>query len=180
MANEVLVKVGTPVVWADVTDYSPTNSGLTRTLQMNMENVANNAAWQGAKGDFGATRAAEYEVFVAMVPNATPTAGLAWEFYWSSSPSGTAGTGNAGGASGTDAAYQAGNEDAFAKQLIPLGMLVTTASANTVVQMQSLGRFRPPNRYGSPVMVNKSGQTTKTTPATDLLFALIPIVDEIQ
>ena len=113
MANEVLVKDGTPKVWADTTDYSSTGSGFTRTDQIDLTSLANGAARQGAKGDLGATRAARYSVTVGIEFDVAPTAGVEVEVYWSSSFSATAGTGNAGGASGADAAWQAGSEDEF-------------------------------------------------------------------
>lgn len=181
MSSKIYIDQETPIVWADTTDFSSPSHGFSRTAQMNMENVANNAAWQGAKVDLGAVHAESYTVVVGWEPNATPTAGLTVEYYWSASNSGTAGTGNAGGASGTDLAYQAGNEDAFKAQLEFLGRpLILTATATGTVQIQTINnRFIPPTRYGMPVMVNKSGVTSKTT-ATNHFIALIPNPPEIQ
>ena len=157
MANEVLIKTGTPVVWADSTDYSSTNSGLTRTHQLLLENLANGAARQGAKADLGATRSRRYTVRVGFEFNSAPTAGLLVEVWWSSSFSATAGTGNTGGTSGTDSAYKAAEEDEWKQQLIAMGSLVATADGNTTPQYQDIGTFEAPDRYGMPVVVNKSG-----------------------
>lgn len=180
MANEVLVKSGTPICWADTTDYSSTNSGITRTHQIDLTSIANGAARQGDKADLGATRADRFAVQVGFEIDIAPTAGTAIEVYWSDSYSGTAGTGNTGGASGADAAYKAGEEDEWKKQLILIGTLICTADAATTVQVQCINsEFRPPTRYGMPVVVNKCGQAFEGD-AVEMFIALIPIVDEVQ
>lgn len=180
MANEVLVKNQTPVVWADTTDYSATNSGYTRTHQIDLTSIANGAARQGAKADLGATRPARYSVIVSIELDVAPTAGNEVHFYWSASPSGTAGTGNMGGAGGSDAAYKAGEEAEWAKQLIYMGSLVCTADAATVVQRQCINSaFVPPERYGMPVVLNSSGQALEGD-AVEMCVALVGQIDEIQ
>lgn len=179
MSNEVLQKTGTPVVWADTTDYSSTGSGFTRTHQIDLTSIANGAARQGAKADLGATRAAQYAVVVGMELDVAPTAGNLIEVYWSSSFSSTAGTGNDGGADGTDSAWKAGEEDEWKKQLIHLGNLVCTNDAATTVQRQCIGFFTPPERYGMPIVLNKSGQAFEGD-AVEMYVALVPITDEVQ
>lgn len=181
MPNEVLQKSGTPVVWADSTDYSSTNSGFTRTHQLLLENIANGAARQGAKADLGATRARQYAVVMGLEFQSAPTAGLLVELFWASSPSGTAGTGNTGGASGSDGAYKAGEEDEWKQQLIYIGALVATNDGNTTPQYQCVNpAFTPPDRYGMPVVVNKSGQSLNTSDANEMFVALVPLIDEVQ
>lgn len=180
MPNEILHKTGTPIVWADTTDYSSTLSGLTRTAQILLENIANNAARQGAKVDLGATRPRSYNVRAGFEFAVAPTAGNVVEVYWSSSFSATAGTGNTGGASGTDLAYKAAEEDEWKKQLIFVGVLVATNDGNTIPQYQDIGIFTAPDRYGMPVVVNKSGQALNTVDAIEMFVALIPITDEVQ
>jgi hypothetical protein len=179
MANEVLQKLGTPIVWADTTDYSSTGSGFTRTHQLDLTGIANGAARQGDKADLGATRAAQYAVVCGFEIDVAPTAGTLVEVYWSSSFSGTAGTGNDGGASGADAAWKAGEEDEWKKQLIHLGSMQLTADASTVVQRAVIGFFTPPNRYGMPIVLNKAGQALEPD-AVEMYVALVPIIDEIQ
>jgi len=177
MANEVLVKTGTPVVWADTTDFNGTD--FTRTHQIDLTSLASTKARQGAKADLGATRAQQYAVRAAIEMDVAPTAGTTIEFYWSSSPSGTAATANTGGASGADEAYKDGEEAEWAKQLQLLGVMVLTADAATVVQKQHIGIFSPPQRYGMPVVVNKGGQAFEGD-AVEMYVTLTPIVDEIQ
>lgn len=178
MANLINTVQATAIVWADVTDYSPTVSGYTRTDQIDLTSIASAAARQGAKGDFGATRADKYSVRVGIEMDVAPVAGTVIEFYASASMSATAGTGNDGGASGTDAAYKAGEEDEWKKQLILLGVLVLTADAAPTVQMQSIGIFSPTERYISPVVLNKGGQAFEGD-AVEMFIALIPIRPEI-
>ena len=181
MANEILQKVGTPIVWADETDFVSTVSGYTRTTnaQLNLESVAANAARQGVKMDLGATFAAQYSVYLGIEGGTAPTAGLQYEVFLSWSASATAGTGNAGGASGADGAYKAGEEDEWKKQLDSAGPLTVTNDGAGTTQIQLVGVVTPQQRYVSPVVVNKSGQTTDTD-AINHFVALVPIKDEIQ
>jgi hypothetical protein len=180
MPSEVLVKNGTPVVWADTTDYSSTNSGYTRTHQIDLTSLANGAARQGAKADLGATRAARYAVRVGLEADVAPTAGTFFRLYWSASASATAGTGNDGGASGADAAYKASEEAEWVRQLIHLGDIPATNDAAPTVQMMTInGDFKPPERYGMPVAFNQWGQALEGD-AVEMFIALIPLVDEIQ
>lgn len=180
MANEVLVKSGTPVVFADTTDYSSAGSGYTRTHQIDLTSLASGAARQSDKADLGATRAASYSVNVGFELDVAPIAGNYVDVYWSSSVSGTAGTGNDGGASGADGAYKAGEESEWVKQLILIGSLVVTADAATTVQRQCINdNFCPPNRYGSVVVYNRSGQAFEGD-AVEMYVALLPLIDEVQ
>lgn len=168
------------MVWADTTDYSATNSGYTRTHQIDLTSIANGAARQGAKADLGATRPARYAVKVGIEFDVAPTAGTEVHFYWSASASGTAATGNDGGASGSDGAYKAGEEAEWVKQLVYMGSLVCTADAATVVQMQTVNSaFVPPERYGQPVFLNSSGQALEGD-AVEMFVALIGQIDEVQ
>jgi hypothetical protein len=168
MANEILVKTGTVKIWkASGGDYAIT-----------LASIANGAARQGAKGDLGATRARRWNMLVEINMDAAPTAGNLIEFYWSSSPSGTAGTQNTGGASGTDAAYKAAEEDEWKKQLMLVGCLVLTNDSDTVVQVIEFC-FEPMHRYGMPILVNKSGQALEGDDDSHKI-TLTPIVEEIQ
>lgn len=171
MANEVLIKVGTAKVWkASGGDYA-----------MTMASIAVNAARQGAKGDLGVTRAARYAVIVENNMNVAPTAGDVLEYYWSSSPSGTAGTQNDGACSGTDAAYTGstgGSVDETKIQMMLMGVLSLTDDADAVVQ-QTTFVFSPPQRYGMPVLVNKADQALEGDDVSHRI-TLTPIIDEVQ
>jgi hypothetical protein len=186
-ATENLVKDGTPICWADTTDYSNVNSGITRTHQLDLTSVGDGAARQGAKADLGATRAAAYAVKVCIEFDVAPVAGTVVEVYWSSSLSATAGAGNDGGASvtGADGAWSPGGGaeadiDEFKRQLIHLGDLIATADAAATYQVQVVNDlFCPPCRYGQPVLKNDAGQALEGD-AVEMYVALIPIIDESQ
>ena len=179
MATEILVKNGTPIVWADTTDYAAAGSGYSRTHQLDLTGVLTTEAREGAKADLGATRAARYGVRVGMEVDVAPVAGTTIDFYWSASASATAGTGNDGGATGADADYKNGEEAEWVKQLVYLGSLELTADADPVVQRCSLPDFVPSERYGMPVVVSNAGQTLMAD-ADEMYVALIPLIDESQ
>jgi hypothetical protein len=179
MPTEILVKSGTPVVFADTTDYVSTGSNYTRTAQIDLTSLASGAARQSDKVDLGSPRAAKYAIFVGVELDVAPTPPVMIEFYWSASNSATAGVGNDGGASGADGAYHAGEEAEWKAQLLHLGNLSLTADAATTVQRGFIGWFVPPNRYGSLIVVNGSGQAFEGD-AVEMYVALVPIVDEAQ
>lgn len=185
MANQILHLTGTPTVFADTTDYSSTNSGFTRTHQLDLTSLATGAARQSAKADLGATRARLYAVRVGIEFAVAPTAGGLVEIYWSPSFSSTAATGNDAGASGSDGAYKAAEEAEWVKQAIFLGSLVATADATTVVQYQTVGYFTPPHRYGqvivyNPTSANGGGGQAFVADAVEMFVAFIPLIDEVQ
>lgn len=165
MPNEVLVKQGTGKVWKKTGgDYAITLAGL-----------ADGAGRCGGAGDFGAAFAARYAVTLELNMDVAPTAGKTVELYWAPSHDGTT---FPGGATGTDAAYKPGEEDEWKKQLLPIGCLVVTNDAETVVQTQVFV-FSPPARYGCPVVVNKTGQALDESDASHKI-TLTPLIDEVQ
>lgn len=171
MANEVLQKTGTAITWrGSGGDYG-----------LSLESLATGNAAQGAKGDLGATRAAQFtaELFLE-TGAAAPASGVTYDIYWAPSNNATAGSENPGGTSGTDAAYTGTAGDSVADsvaQLQFLGSLVCTSDAQ-VIQQQSF-TLSPPTRYGMPVIVNNSAQTSETND-DEHKFVLTPIIDEIQ
>jgi len=171
MANEVLIKSGTPIIW----------KAAGGTYAITLASIAVNAARQGVKGDLGATHAARWSVLVEINMDVAPTAGDVIEFWWSSSPSAVAGTQNTGAASGTDAAYTgsaAGSVDETKYQLQHIGDLVLTPDADAVVQIQEFVFF-PLQRYGMPILVNKADQILEgDDDAHRITFT--PIIDEVQ
>ncbi len=180
MANEVLVKHGTPTVWANSGDYSSVGSNYTRTHQINLTSVANNAAREGEKADLGATRAASYTCRVGFELDVAPTAGSEIDVFWSASRYVAAISGNDGGGSGVDGAYRAGEEAEWSRQLLYVGSLVVTADAAPIVQRQTINtQFMPPTRYGFPIVYNRAGQAFEGD-AVEMYVALDPNIDEIQ
>lgn len=183
MSTEILTKYGTPIVWANLTDYSSAISGLVRTHQIDLTSLADAAARQGEKADLGAVRARKYAVLVAIEFDVAPVSGEAVEIYWAASPSATAGNANPGGTSGADAAYTGTPGDSLADSVLQLrwlGNLVCTLDAATVVQYMVLSDLESDiPRYGMPVIKNEGGQAFEGD-AVEMYFALIPLIDESQ
>ncbi len=141
-----------------------------------LTSLANGSYYQGAKLDFGATRGQLYEVWLYAELAATPTAGSTIDLWMSPSDSGTAGTNNLGGASGTDAAYTgySSNAAASVKQLPFVGSGVCTTQATSTVQKMFVGYYSPSARYGSPVLLNGSGAAFHSS-ATNCALVFNPI-----
>ena len=96
MANEVLQKPGTPIVWADTTDYSAGTDKPARTDQIDLTSVADDAAREGGKVDLGATHAPVFSIEVDIEFDVVPTAGEICEIYFGWSGDTTAGDRNPG------------------------------------------------------------------------------------
>ena len=175
------IEMGTPILWANATNFSTTLSGITRTDAITLESLADGAARQGDKVDLGANRAGGYAVKVSVDMAVAPTAGEPIEVYWSSSYSDTAGTGNDGGAAitGADAAWAPSTVATWKRQLLFIGILPLAASTDPQVKTIN-SYFSPPTRYGSIVVVNNGGQAlVATSEGADTMYvALIPITDD--
>ena len=179
MATEFLIKNGTPIVWADTTDFG--GSPIARTDQIDLTSVATAEAREGAKVDLGATRAARYSVTMRIELNAAATSGLVVDFYFGQSPHSAAGTANPGGLTGVDADYTGTAGDVVGdaiKQCSWVGSLPCTSDADTVIQ-QTTWTFMPSERYQIPVVYNLSGQAFEGD-AVEMSIVMIPLIDESQ
>lgn len=180
MANEVLVKNGTPIVWADIGgDFG--DAPIAGTVQITLAALADAAARQGVKVDLGATRADRFDVFLIIEEDVAPVSGDGVELHWAPSPSGVAGTANPGGVSGTDAAYTGTAGDSIAdslKQCQLIGKIPCTSDADTVIQQKSWS-YSPTARYGSPIVFNESGQAFEGDDV-EMSIIFIPVIDEVQ
>lgn len=179
MANEILVKSGTPVVWADSADYA--GDGGARTHQIDLTDLADGAARQGAKADLGATRAKEFSVTVCVEMAIAPASQAAIDVYWATSPHATPATMNPGGTSGVDAAYTGTAGDSLDDSLLQLqylGPISLTADDDPVLQSQTF-TLLPQHRYGMPVIDNNGGQAMHSD-AIECFVAATPIISEVQ
>ncbi len=189
-ANEIQLVVGSnkQFIFADHgTDFVGGASGSSvevataTNVQIDTTDVADTAARQSVQADLGANRYQRYVLTGALEMAATPVTGEVVDVYWNASNQATAGDGNAGYASGTDAAY-AGGVGTLAeglKQLIYIGSIVMSADATTTVQVAIMGVFTPPHRYGSLIIVNESGAAFHSD-AVETHFVLDPLIDEIE
>lgn len=153
------------IVFADhAGDFSPAAAssrefGTPTDVQLSLASVGDTAARQSAKVNLGATWAPAYAFSASLEFGATPTSSEVVDFYWCPSSSPTAANGNAGGVSGSDAAYtgQSSNLAVSLKQLVYIGAFITSALATGNVQQAEIGLLVPTQRYGSLVVVNESG-----------------------
>ncbi len=149
-------------------------------LEMALLNLGDNAARQSAKADLGVVRAARYLVTVCIEYQlASPTTGTPVRLYWGASGQSTPLNGNPGYLTGSDAVYDGGpatlEEGLF--QLQPIGVLIV--SADQEFQIADVGIFSPTHRYGSLVVVNRTGVVICDTDSNDSAVVLTPIVDDI-
>ena len=183
MATEILIKNGTPIVWADTSDYNPAAGVIyTRTHQLDLTSLANAAARQGAKADFGAARGGAGMLRFCPELDAAPASGATIEVYLSFSSHATAGLDNPGFCTGADAAYAGTTGDGIAdsvKLMVGPFLYVCTSDLAAISLPMDIGIIVPPLRYGSPVVVNSSGQAFEGD-AVEMFLAWIPIVDEFQ
>ena len=194
MANEILIHTsGAPICWADSVQYDGALSGYTRTHELQIKGLAANAARQGGKADLGVKRAQGYAVKAAVAFASAPTAGGPTEFYWSSSPSASAATGNTGGynistgvpyVSGVDGTYTpAGGAEAdideYKQMLSFVGVLPAAADAEVIQSKVINSYFTPPEQYGQFVVKNDASQAFSAN-GSGVYIVMIPVMDEIQ
>lgn len=165
--------------------YSPaTNNVIEKstptTSDLTISGVTDTSAQQSVKVDLGSLRASEYALKAVIEFFAAPTAGDLIHFFWSSSESATAAVGNDGGTSGADAAYSGYSSDLeeSVRHLVWIGSMAVTPSI--AVQGATVGTFRPPSRYGSLVIWNKSGETLAATDGVESAIVLNPILMQGQ
>lgn len=187
MANEVLLKVGTQIIFADHgADFS---GGTAKTslevagatdVQIDLTTLTNGSGRESVQVDLGATRAAAYGVMAAIESGTAMTTGTTIDFYWAPSPETTATDGNPGQIDGADAAAPSGIGTLAELLLVCdfIGSLVVENTANAV-QVGKVGVFSPSERYGILIVVNNTGQSFETN-ANEHHVVMNPIVDEVQ
>jgi hypothetical protein len=180
MANQILVEVGTQLVWANAGDFG--NSPIADTDQINLTSLGSGAAREGDKGNLGDPRAAQYAVTLRVELNVAPTSpGAGYSLWWAASPAAAAATANPGGVSGSDGAYTGTAGDSLAdsiKQLTLIGVCAPTSDADGVIQ-QATWVFSPEHQYGTPVVYNESDQAFEGD-GVEMSIIFEPIVDEVQ
>lgn len=190
MASEILVKVGTQIIfadhsgdWAGGAAKTSLEVGTPTEVQMDLASLANTNGWEGAKADLGPTRAESYSVMASLEFNATPgpTSGAQVDFYWASSPISTAANGNPMSIDGVDAAAPSGI-GTLAELLLAcdhIGSFTCTDDATPSVQTAVVGTLVPPERYGILIVVNESG-TAMHSDAVECHVVFSPNIKEGQ
>ncbi len=133
--------------------------GTPTDVQIDLTGVAaNGGARESAKVDMGDPRDVQYYVDACLEFESAPTDGGSVAFYWGGSPSGTAGTGNYGVLTGSDAAIT--DTTGNLGQLQYIGSL---SVKNAVVNIGFVGIFTPYHRYGALVIVNNASTAFRST-----------------
>lgn len=166
MANAVFQKAGTSVTWKD--------SG--GDLAITLQNLAAGAARQGATkdwGDLSTARPTRYKWRLRLSFESAPIVGEVVEVYWKSSPDNTAwdnddGTGDAAVSSA----------DKLRNCTLIGTLIVDEAAADVFMSLQ--GVFENFERYGAPIIYNRSAGDNLQNTANDATFVVTPIYDELQ
>lgn len=141
--------------------------------KMTFTTLTNARAWQGAKIDLGARRAANYAAYLSIVTGASATAGGTYQLYWSASPSAAIATDNPGGHTGIDGVFRFDQETNALAQCEYIGALTVTTNAATA-QSAVVGVIPGRLRYGAPVVRNNTSATANST-NTESKLILVPI-----
>jgi len=183
MANKIGIEIGTPKVWADVTDYD--GDGGARTHQILLAALAAGAARQGAKADIATIAtthlANRFAVTLRIEMDVASADNKSVDLYWAPSLSSVAGTANPGGCTGADAAYTGTAGGTLAEGLLQLQYIGSLALQNDiapVVQQQTF-LIMLPLRYGMPVVVNNSDQAFEGDDI-EMSITFTPLEDEAQ
>jgi len=187
MANEVLQKAGTQLVFADhATDFvggaAKTSLEVAGTdVQLDTTDLANTAGRESAKVNLGTTRARQYSLMGSFEFAATPVTGEHVDFYWAPSPISTAANGNPMSIDGVDAAAPSGI--GTLAELIAvcqfIGSFIVTNDPTTAVQTGYIGTFSPTEQHGILLVVNESDAAFHSD-AVETHFVMTPIIDEVQ
>ena len=187
MANEILHKVGTQIVFAN--HGGDFVGGAAKTslevggddVQIDLTSLADTAGRESAKYDIGALRATEVSVMASFEFAATPVTGALVELYWAPSPISAAANGNPMNIDGVDAAAPSGigtlAELVAVCQFI--GAFVCTNDPTTAVQTGWVGTFTPTERYGILIVKNESGAAFHSD-AVESHIVFNQIITEVQ
>lgn len=185
---DITVEVGTQIRFFVSGSFSPVDAatdwtiGTPTDVVMTMASLADTAARQSDKFDFGANRANRYECLSS--PDFTdeaPTTGERLDYYLAPSTSATQANGNVAGNSGADAAAPGGALGSitlaeFLRQCQYIGPLINHNGG--VVQNGHVGVFSPSSRYAQLIVVNESGDVLEADDVeTHTVFN--PLVDDV-
>lgn len=171
--STVLFSQGTPVVWGHTG-----GAGVTDVCDLNNLGPSG-AAREGTAKDLGATFAEWWSLYVWVETGTAPTADLSVDVWlnWSHDN-----TNWAGGASGSNASYTIGSNDANLRLVgggAQAGNALVTNTANTLFKA---GPFpvRARARYVSPIVVNRLNQSlrnqgTASDHASRIILVPLPI-----
>jgi len=181
--TNILIGSGTPIVWADTTDFNPTSAQAwvaTRTHQIDLTSIAAASFRQGAKADLGAATWAEYwAMYASIEPVSAPAATGSYQFWVGYSDNSGATVNNPGNLSGSDAAYVGygaaatdADEVVAGNQLVRVGSLGVSADDDVFVGF--VGLIRPVFRYVIPLFRNSTSVATEGD-AVEMSISIFPL-----
>ena len=187
LPDKVKVVIGTPLVFSNSGEYSPTDAGQPTGTNADIDLGAlatGGVARQSVKLDMGSLNLdLEWDMKAYIEWHSAPTAGGTVDFYLGFSNDATAGEDNPANLSGTDAIFQGYGADTASgtealKQLDYIGSLVATADAD--IQVADIGIFTQKKRYVCLVVVNNSSVNVANTDAIETGVAIYPREYQIQ
>lgn len=191
MPNEVLNQFGSLEIFSfqDTATYAPAVAniievGTPTNVEMDMTNIANGAAVQSNKFDWGNGSdiwAPAYTFFGCIEFFTTaPTTKTTLDLYIGETTNSIAANGNPGFLTGVDGAYTGTPADLTEAldQLDFIGSLVLTADIE--FQIGRFGVWAPTMRRASLVIVNNSGQAMAATDVIETAIIAVPLIPEIQ
>lgn len=163
MANEILTKQGTTIIW--------TSSG--GTLAITLTSLANNAGRIGAVHDRGATHSRKMRFWVQVdFVTTAPTDGMTVDLYLITSDDNTNWD---GGTAPTDAALASADtlrNYVFVGSVILDNLLTPNQSQSFEIELGA--------RYIAPVIFNNATGQALTATGTDQIIRMTPLIDEVQ
>lgn len=187
MANDVLERVGTQIVFADhATDFvggaAKTSLEVAGTdVQLDLTGLTAGSGRESAKFDFGATRAKRYSIMASLEFATAPVTEEVVNLFLAPSPIATAANGNPQSIDGVDAAAPSGHSTLV--ELLAacrhIGSFVCSADATATVQTAWCGTFSPPERYGILIVVNDTSDDMHSD-AVEAHIVFDPIITQVQ
>lgn len=144
--------------------------GTPTDVQFDLGSVAAAGARQSAKFDLGTARGHIWVLNACIENTSAPTPGGTWDFWIAPSPSGTAGTGNISGLTGSDAAWT--YEANIASQAKFIGSL---SVRNNVLNIGDVGYYVANHRYGILLAYNNTSTAAAAT-ADEIHLTLTEII----
>ena len=151
------------------------------TVALTFRNLATTTYRQSAKYDLGAGPwPNEYKVRLQIVLGSAAAAGATVDVWIGYSASGTAGTDNAGGCSGADAAYSGCSGGTAAQSVLQLDRIGSLIFDVNILACADIGSFTPKNRYCYFVVRNGAAQSMTNANDTDNIMTILPVNDRLE
>jgi hypothetical protein len=185
--TDVLRKHGLQLLFADhAGDFSAVPNTADNTLvigtptniQIDLTGVAAaGGSRQAAKANLTTPWAVQWMMYACLEFETAPADGGVVDFYWAEAPESTATVGNAGGTTGSDAAFT--DTTGNLGQMTRIGSLIVV---NNVISIGKVGLLTPKVQFGNLVIVNNASTALRSTATAmdETHIVLNEVIDEIQ